>query len=59
MSAPFFWSQVKKDPQKEAKGTKLKAARAKHLLETKAGREAQQVVKEAAAKRQKVVRAKV
>ena len=59
MPAPFFWSQVEKDAQKEAKDAKLKAARAKHLQDTKAEREAEQVLREAAAKRKRIERAEV
>ena len=50
---------AEKDAQKEAKDAKLKAARTKHLLDTKAEREAKLDEREAAAKRQAVVRAKV
>ena len=59
MPAPFCCSQVEKDGQKEAKDAKVKAARAKHLQDTKAEREAEQAVKEAAAKRKRTQRAEV
>ena len=54
MPAPFFYSQAEKKALEEAKDKELKAARKKHLLETKDDRE-----KEHAAKRQKTLRAKV
>ena len=58
MPAPFFWSQADKDALKAAKDKKLKDSRTKYLLETKDERQAKQAMKEAAAKRQRVVRAK-
>ena len=59
MPAPFFWSQAEKDALKEAKDAKLKAARAKHMLDTKDEREKKHADKLKAAKRQKTLRAKV
>ena len=59
MLAPFFWSQAEKDALKEVKDAKLKAARAKHMLDTKDEREKKHADKLKAAKRQKTLRAKV
>ena len=61
MPAPFFFSQVEKDARKQDKDAKLKAARAQHLQDTKADheREAEQAVKNAAAKRKRTERAEV
>ena len=57
--APFFYSQAEKNAQKEAKDAKLKAARTKHLNETKGDREKKRAEQLAAAKRQKTHRAEV
>ena len=59
MPAPFFWSQAEKDALKEAMDAKSKAARAKHMLDTKDEREKKHADKLKAAKRQKTLRAKV
>ena len=59
MPALFFWSQAEKDAQKLAKDTKLKAVHAKYLEDINDAREAKQDVKQAAAKRKRIGRAKV
>jgi len=59
MPAPFFYSQAEKKAQKDAKDAKLKAARAKNLLETKDERAKKHAELLAAAKRQKTHRAEV
>ena len=59
MTAPFFYSQAEKKAQKDVKDAKLKAARAKNLLETKDERAKKHAELLATAKRQKTNRAKV
>ena len=59
MPAPFFWSQVEKDAQIEAKASALKAVHASHLEVTKDDKKAAKDSAEAAKQRKKIERAKV